>query len=220
MKGIVLHGWGHNAEMWSSFIDKTAIHFSAIDLPGFGKQKLVSDSWGIPEYADWVVKEIEKHEDILLIGHSFGGRIAAEIASRKFSWLKGLVLSGAPCIYRPSIKTQIKIYLAQLGKRIFPNKFQDRFLSKDLMDARKAGLERIFRAVVGYNQTKQLKEIDIPTLLIWGENDSDAPVALAQEIQSYIRNSELHILEHCGHNVFLENPNLFSGYVNTFIKTI
>jgi len=66
----------------------------------------------------------------------------------------------------------------------------------------------------------QLKKINIPTLLIWGERDEDAPLRLAHEINNLIKDSELKVIENAGHNVFLDKPNLFFGYVQNYIKNI
>ncbi|MBP9691563.1 alpha/beta hydrolase [Candidatus Woesebacteria bacterium] len=220
MVTLILHGWRHSAQMWAPLVSQLGTHASAIDLPGFGSQKLVSDSWGVPEYADWVISQISDREDIILLGHSFGGRIAAEIASKQPAWLKAIILSGAPCLYNPSIKTQFEIKIAKIGKKLIPSSYQDRFLSSDLLDARKAGLENIFRKVVGYDQTEQLKKISVPTLLVWGEHDTEATVDTAKRMQSLIKDSKLRVIEGSGHNAFLENPQLFYGYINDFITTL
>jgi pimeloyl-ACP methyl ester carboxylesterase len=52
------------------FYDKNIVLF---DLPGFGNEKLVSNSWGIPEYSKWVLDKIKNIQgDKIIIGHSFG----------------------------------------------------------------------------------------------------------------------------------------------------
>ena len=220
MKIVLLHGWGQSSKLWSNLISQLGENATALDLPGFGNEPLVSDSWGVPEYADLVLNHISDDSHVVLLGHSFGGRIVAEIAAKRPIWLKAIILSGAPCIYRPNILTRLRISLASIGKVIVPRQFQDAFLSSDLLEARKWGLEKIFRKTVGYDQTDKLRNINVPTLLLWGEHDTEASISLAHEIQSRIRDSELKIIENCGHNAFLENPQLFYGYVNTFIKNI
>jgi len=124
---VILHGWGHNGQLWQNLANKLGSSAKSLDLPGFGSEPLVEDDWGVPQYAHWVERKIKKYKNVVLIGHSFGGRIAAEIASRKQIYVKGLILSGAPCIYRPSFQTllRIKIYkmlrvfFTFLKKRIF-----------------------------------------------------------------------------------------------------
>jgi len=217
MKTIILHGWGHNAQLWQGLADKLP-DTVAIDLPGFGDELLVKDDWGIPQYADWVQEKIKKNNHAILIGHSFGGRVAAEIASKQSKNLKALVLAGAPCLYRPTKKTKLKIKLYKSLKTFLPENTHKIFYSEDLKFA--GELKKIFRKVVVYDQTRKLKKINVPTLLIWGENDDQAPLRIAEEMSYLIPNSELKIIEKAGHNAFLEKPNLFFGWANEFIKNI
>jgi pimeloyl-ACP methyl ester carboxylesterase len=58
-----------------SLVSQLGTTATAIDLPGFGSEKLINDTWGVPEYADWVISQISDREDVILLGHSFGGRI-------------------------------------------------------------------------------------------------------------------------------------------------
>ncbi|MFZ3301277.1 MAG: alpha/beta hydrolase [Microgenomates group bacterium] len=221
VKIIILHGWSQDKGLWQDLAYKLGKKSKAIDLPGFGKEKIINSNWGVPDYAKWVEDKIKQKEDkIILIGHSFGGRIAAEIASHKPEWLKGLILSGAPCIYRPDTKTKAKIILSKIAKLVIPRSFQGKYLPKDLKKAKKMGLETTFRKTVIYDQTKNLRKINVPTLLIWGENDVDAPIRISYEINKLINKSQLKIIDGAGHNSFLENPNLFYSYVKKFTENI
>ncbi len=215
---VILHGWGHNGNLWKSLADKFGPNASALDLPGFGNEPLVKDDWGVPEYADWVIEKIKNKKEVILIGHSFGGRIAAEIASKNPKYLKALVLSGAPCIYRPTTLTKTKIKFYKFMKILVPHNIRKYFYSGGLKSAGK--LEKIFRKAVSYDQTQKLINIKVPTLLVWGEKDLDVPVNIAEEMNKLISNSELKIIEDTGHNSYLENPNLFYAYVKKFIKNV
>ena len=165
---VVLHGWGHSGQIWKDLAEKFGKKAKSPDLPGFGHEPLVSPSWGIPEYAQWLERKINKKEKVVLVGHSFGGRVAVEIASKNPKWLAGLVLSGAPCIYRPSLKIRIKIKIYKIFKIFLPKNLRRFFYSDDLAEANKRGLEKIFRKVINYDQTQALKKIKIPVILIWG----------------------------------------------------
>jgi len=216
---VVLHGWGQSRNEWESVSKQfSADQVEIFDLPGFGTEPLVSESWGVPEYAAWVEKRIQNahYSDVILLGHSFGGRIAALIASRRPSWLTKLVLYGAPVIYRPSASVQARIAIAKIVKPLLPTRSSG---NSELDMADKKGLGAIFRRVVPFDLTAELPSIAAPTLLLWGENDTAVPLAIARESKELIKGSELKILPGAGHNAHLENPTLFVGMVNRFIQT-
>lgn len=219
-KIVVLHGWGQSRATWenfaASFPEGTV---ETIDLPGFGSEPKPSSTWGVPEYAAWVREKIEANGwgDVVLLGHSFGGRIAAYIAADRPAWLAGLVLYGTPCIYRPSASVRVRKATAKL-LRPFRSLFSDRFKPKDLRDAEAGGLGQIFRGVVGFDQTDRLGRIGVPTLLCWGREDAEVPLAIAEEMRRLIPGSELVVIDRAGHNAHLENPSYFYGIIRTFVE--
>lgn len=219
MQLIVLPGWGHDKMIWGSF-ERTIENCRVVDLPGFGGEKMPDQTWGVSEYADWVKDKLKSSKEVILLGHSFGGRIAAEIAAQRPKWLKGLILCGAPCIYRPEFKTKLKIISAKLFKPIVPERLRQILTPSDLKQAREWRMEAIFRNVISYDQTEKLRLINLPTLLIWGEKDGAVPLTIAKEMKGLIEGSELRTLEGAGHNCFLDNQYLFSGYVKKFIEEI
>lgn len=226
---VILHGWGHSKEYWGDF----ARRFSdggfdgkvvALDLPGFGSEPLVSFEWGIPEYARWVEERIAnlgggKEGEIILLGHSFGGRVSGFIASERPTWLKGLILYGAPCLYRPKFSTRVKIRAAKFLKKAgICKKYSG---NEELREAESAGMGTIFRKAVTFDETDLLPKITAPTLLAWGANDvREAPLRIAKEMHALISPSELVIMDGAGHNAHLENPTLFYGIVKKFIEKI
>lgn len=216
MSIVILHGWGQNGQTWAGLAEKLGSSATSIDLPGFGNEPMVADNWGIPEYATWVEKKIKAKKDLVILGHSFGGRIAAEIAARKPVNLKGLVLSGAPCLYRPSLSTSAKIKIYKILKQFVPPSTRRMVYSRDLKEAGK--LEQIFRKTVVHDQTKQLKKIKVPTLIVWGNKDNEVPLAIGQEMHRLISKSELKIIEGAGHNSYFDKPELFFGYVKDFVS--
>lgn len=222
MRLIFLHGWGHSAALWNPIAEKLSRYgvVETWDLPGFGGEPLVSAEWGISEYAEWVEKKIGTQSGVVLIGHSFGGRIASLVASRRPRWLRALVLIGAPSIYRPSMMIRTKSFVARLMKPIVPTALRRRLVPEDLRDAEDGGVGRVFRHAVTNDQTTSLPKIAVPTLLLWGENDDAAPVVLAREIHDLIPGSILTILPNIGHNVHIENPILTYGALERFLETL
>jgi pimeloyl-ACP methyl ester carboxylesterase len=224
---LVLHGWGQNAALFEQLkkqietiegVDRVI----TLDLPGFGNTSLVNSNWGIPEYADWVNREIvqRKLKNVVIIGHSFGGRITAFLASQRPSYLKAIVLSGSPVLYRPARNTKVKNNFSRIIKKVIPFSAKSVMYSQELADAEKNGLGDVFRKVVVFDQTDALKKISVPSLLLWGAEDYDAPLTIAKEAQQLIPNSELSIIPKAGHNSFHSHPYIFFSHVKKFIETL
>lgn len=221
MHVVILHGWGQYQGLWQPVVSRLAevTNVTAIDFPGFGEEPLQSTAWGVPEYADWAATRIAAlGDDIVLVGHSFGGRVALELAARQPSWLHGLVLMGAPCVYRPSFALQMKKKLFHLGRRAVPAAVRDRLINTDLRDAEAAGLGEIFRRVVSYDQTELLRKVQVPTMLLWGERDHTAPLSIAREIRDGIPGAVLDVLPGLGHNPHMDNPVLVYGKIASYLQ--
>lgn len=227
-KLVVLHGWGHDKTYWEDFTRRFPDgNVVVLDLPGFGAEPLVSDDWGVPEYAAWAKERLaalaakDNCGGIVLLGHSFGGRIAALIASERPAWLKALILYAAPCLYRPRVSWRAKVAVAKVLKRLGAKKIVgDRYVNEDLRWSDAAGLGKIFRKIVVFDETLALRAIAIPTLLVWGERDTYPPLAMGREMQSLISGSTLRIMEQSGHNAHLENPTLFYGIIKQFLQSL
>ncbi len=227
IKLIILPGWEQCTLHWQGVVDKLQSDFEVevIDMPGFGKEQLISQDWEVSDYADWVkckiesniLYEVKKDQKLILLGHSFGGRVGHYLAcTYQPNWLKGLILYAAPVLYRPSLLVKIQNILTKVIDNIIPTKiipqsWKHLFYSDDLKNSLITGKEKIFRKVVGFDQTELLKYNKYPTVLLWGSEDRSVSVAIAKEIQQKTTNSTLVILPHEGHNIHLSNPNLFYG---------
>lgn len=223
MNLIFLHGWGHSAQMWQDFASKFHTdQVLVLDLPGFGAEKLQSESWDIPHYADWVEKYVQEHKlkKVILIGHSFGGRIASLIASKNPSWLSAVILVAAPSLYRPSKNVKTKTGIYKLLKPLLPSSLRQRSYPSELKEAGKNNLDKIWRNTVRFDQTDQIIKIKAPTLIIWGDNDTESSIKIGYEMHRLIKNSKLEVLKSIGHNIYLENPNLLYGIINNFVQNI
>ncbi len=218
---VILHGWGQSSANWQIFTQMLGdIQVVLIDLPGFGKEPLIDKNWGVPEYAQWAgdrIASLGKNE-VVLLGHSFGGRIASLLACENHTWLKGLILYGSPSIYRPTTFIKFMGMLAKVAKRLGLRRKKSYNLN--LTEADRTGLGEIFRKVVPFDQTSSLGKISVPTLLIWGEKDTEVPLKIACEMKELIPQSKLKIMPGLGHNAHLENPNLFYGLIKKFLETI
>lgn len=73
------------------------------------------------------------------------------------------------------------------------------------------------RSAIKHNLGDELKDIKVPTCLIWGKNDTITPPMVAEEFKMLIPNSELHYIDKCGHAPMMEVPEEFNKILSTFL---
>ena len=74
------------------------------------------------------------------------------------------------------------------------------------------------RSAIKNNLGDELKQIKLPTLLIWGNNDSITPPFVGREFNRLITSSELHFIDHCGHAPMMELPDEFNVILAQFLQ--
>lgn len=205
-----LHGWGRDSSDFEFFYKKIDGMF--IDLPGFGKSPEPKKVWSPNDYSIWL-KEILPDSVDTLVAHSFGGRVAVHYLNN-FPGLKSLILVGVPLVKRIDSPSGVKLSMKLLKKANRLGLVSDLLLEtykkkNGSFDYRNSeGLMRdILVTAVNDDMSKQLKNLDIPIKLIWGERDKEVPLRVAQEALGTIPDSRLFVLKDVGHNPFIENSN-------------
>lgn len=231
---LLLHGWGANIDTMQPIINflKDKYRVLALDLPGFGLSDTPSSAWDSFNYADIVKKFIDKLElkEISLIGHSHGGRVSIILSSKYKDMVKKLVLiDSAGIISKKNIKYYYKIYKYKLLKKIYffihknnefkLEEFYRKFGSQDYKNANNAIMRQTLVKVLHDNIEKHLGIIKAPTLIIWGENDTDTPIYMAEKLNKKIPDSALIVLEQAGHYSYLDNFYKFSLILHSFLNS-
>ena len=217
---ILLHGWGSNANV---FVDlQTALSKSfkvfALNFPGFGGSDEPQSGWSCHEYAGWVVTFMQKlHiENPIVLGHSFGGRIALILNDR--IQISRLILTGSAGLIFKKRKTELFKYMHRFLKNgIFRKIGIQLFGSADYKNATPQ-MREILKKVISDDLEGYARKVIIPTLLVWGEKDTETPVDMGGKFNELIVHSRLEVINNCGHYCFLENKNEFFNLVNTFIR--
>jgi pimeloyl-ACP methyl ester carboxylesterase len=223
---IFLHGWGSNSEIFKPIIKdiKNKYKITLIDLPGFGKSTINHSIKSIIDVSNLIIDFINKNKIInpILIGHSYGGRIASYIATK--IKVNKLILIDSAGIKQKSILKTIKIYIYKLRKKIYKitkqvmkyNNLINNSGSKDYKAA--SSLHKaMLKEAVNTDLRPIFKQIECETLIIWGINDQTTKLKDARIIQKLIRNSALIIIPSAGHFPFLENQYYFLKVFNNYL---
>jgi len=190
--------------------------FSGIapDLPGFGATPAPQEVLGAEAYADIVSGLLDSFErPPVLVGHSFGGRVAVCLAAKHPGRVGPLLLTGVPLVRsqtarNPAIGYRIVRRLNRIGV-ISDERLEEERRRRGSADYRAAtGVMRdILVKVVNESYESQLSALSGPVRLIWGEDDREVPVSVAETARSLIRDASLEVLPGVGHFVTAQAPD-------------
>ena len=218
---IFLHGWGGEIASFKGLADRLSARFRvlALDLYGFGATPHPGYPLTIDDYANGVLELMDRKaiKEAVVVGHSFGGRIAMRMAARSDA-VKGLVLlDSAGAKPHRGIKYFFKILLYKLAKAL-----KIKSLPKGSEDYEKLSgpMKRTFVNVVNEHSEKDAAAIRVPTLLIWGSDDKDTPLYMCHRLNKLIKDSESLIMEGAGHFAYLEHPNYVFRVIKAFRERI
>jgi len=238
---VLIHGLGASAERWEHVIPHLEKNYRLIvpDLIGFGHSDKPLVDYTPDFFSEFISKFFKKINisKTHLIGSSLGGQISVEFASKNNDVIDKLVLispSGAMKHSTPALDAYVMAALyptaigaknafekmAGEGKRIDPV-VVERFVERmQLPNAKMSFMSTLLGLKNAEVITTKLTKITSPSLIIWGENDKDVPLRIAREMHTLIKQSELKIIEKARHNAFLDQPNLFFGYVTKYISNL
>ncbi len=230
---VLLHGWGASAESLAGVVADLVDRFRcvAVDLPGFGWSQPPPVAWGTGEYAAHVLHLLRGLgiQRFACLGHSFGGRVAIRLAAGEPARVGRLVLVASSGIRPPrGARYYVRVGMAKLMMRVLSlpvwGKAGERMLARRLerigsRDYRSAGPMRpTLVRLVNEDLTPVLPTVQAPTLILWGDRDTEVPRRHMEIMQARIRGSRLVVFEGVGHFPFLDRPAEFCVEVKGFLE--
>ena len=199
---IALHGWARSGADFAPILvgcDALALH-----LPGFGTTTPPPEVWGSREYAELVAAALPDGGPFVVVGHSFGGRVAVRLAAANPERVRALVLTGVPLVRaapppRPALALRVAKRLR--AAHLLPSPVLDRLRrrggSADYQAA--DGVMRgVLVRVVNEDYRDDLSAITAPVHLVWGADDDAAPVAGAR-LAAELLGVEVEVVPGAGH---------------------
>ncbi len=233
---LILPGWGTNINTYMPIINSLSTYHTVycLDMPGFGESEEPNTSWNLDDYVTFVIDFIKSQNinELSLIGHSNGGRIIIKLMNEKnlsFKVNKIILIGSAGIVHEKTLYQNSKVKLAKIGKnilelkpikKIFPNlitKLKNNFGSEDYKNASPIMKETLVQ-LINYDLREFLPNINVPTLLIWGSNDTATPISDGKLMEKLIPDAGLIRVENCSHYVFLEQPGYVNKIINTFLN--
>jgi pimeloyl-ACP methyl ester carboxylesterase len=219
----------------------------ALDLPGFGLSPMPRNEITIPGYARTVNALCEQFGlgVVELVGNSMGGYIAAEVAIQFPRRVDRLILVSAAGISSANLAHQPVLTLGRVATAVvswgaarhrqvasrpkarhmalvlvarYPSRLKaDLAYEGFFKGAGKPGFEDALRACLEYDFRHRLPEIQRPTLIVWGEQDSIIPVNDAHEFERLIPDSRKVVMQETGHISMAERPVAFNELMMDFL---
>jgi len=243
-----LHGFTCSSGDWSDVIDKN-FNPILIDLIGHGKSDSPKDLDFYRDDSQLEqIKKIISHftdEKIILCGYSMGGRLALSFANKYAGNLSGLILESSTYGINSKLERDERIKqdnaVCEYINTHSINEFVNFWMNKDLFSSLKKLPEEKYNSVIeskiennkiglvnsllGFGTgimpslIKNLKKIEIPTLLITGELDKKF-TKINQEMMNEFPNAIHTIINNVGHSTHLENPSEFIDRINQFLSDL
>ncbi|MED0805156.1 alpha/beta hydrolase [Bacillus paralicheniformis] len=244
---VLIHGFLSSSFCYRKIIPllKDEFNLVAVDLPPFGQsEKSSTFVYTYQNMARVVIELIERLRirDAVLVGHSMGGQISLYAIKERPELFKKVVLlcrsgylkrSPRPLIFGshiPYFYLYIKRWLSKQGvlknlmnvvydRSLIDQEMINGYLKPFLDDQIFRALARLIRHREGDLLPDDLKKIETPSLLIWGEEDRVVPVQIGKRLHQDLPNSIFYSLRETGHLVPEENPDYVSDKIADFILT-
>ncbi|MGI0065802.1 MAG: alpha/beta fold hydrolase [Nitrosotalea sp.] len=236
---ILLHGLGGYAERWSNLMPylNKKYHIFAPDIIGYGQSDKPSVDYTPEFFIKFVFDFIETLgiKKTLMIGTSLGGQIAAECASTQNLAIEKIILISPAGIMKKSTPTLDAYTMAALypNKDSVKNAYQmmvgpgmqvsetsiERFVNNmSRPNAKMVFLSTLLGLKNSPDIFDKLQKINVPTLVIWGNDDKLIPFEYSQQFVSFIKNCEFTPMEGCGHSPYVEDPEKLSDIIIKFFS--
>lgn len=185
---------------------------------------------GLVDYVDNFVT-FKEYKQVNILGNSLGGHIAQLYALRKPEKVQSLILTGSSGLFESAMgKTFPKRGDYGFIKKKTESTFYDpNTATKELIDEvydtvndRNKAIRIIVTAksAVRNNLAEKISKLNMPTLLVWGKQDTITPPFVGEKFSSLISNSKLEFIDQCGHAPMMERPKRFNIILSSFLQKV
>ena len=238
---LLLHGGVSDSRYWQREIDVFSDAYKVIawDAPGCGQSDDPPENFSMSDYADILAEflSILGIHKTHVLGISFGGGLAISLFNQHPEIPSTLMLISAYAGWAgslPAVEVERRLEKGRKQTKMDPEAVAEMWIpslfsstpteemiqeEKEIIsDFHPAGSQIMLEAFAKANLTNVLPEIDVPTLLLYGEEDVRAPLEIARELNGRIPTSTLVVAPGVGHLINKEAPELFDRHVREFLE--
>ncbi|MEN6349831.1 MAG: alpha/beta hydrolase [Syntrophomonas sp.] len=224
---VFVHGSGGDCSKWDQQLQNLPYGFKglAFDLPGHGESPgpLCTSVAEAAIMVKELIDTLKPARPVILAGHSLGAAISLQTAFEFSELLQGIILIGGGATLRvmPSLLEALGQGKKELGflKLCFAAGASDELYKQELESFTKVDTDVLFNDFDSCNKfdlREKLNEINLPTLIIVGEEDKMTPLKSSQLLHSGIKNSVLQVVPSAGHYAMKEKPDAVNSLIKQF----
>ena len=226
---VLLHGLFGALSNWDLVINKFKAKFRII-IPMLPIYELPFRKVGLDSLVDYLEGfiDLKKIDNINLMGNSLGGHVALIYTLKRQETVKKLVLTGSSGLFENAMggsfpKRGSYQYVKERAEYTFydPKSISEEYI-QEIFETTKSipkclNIVAIAKSAQRHNMANEIPNIKVPTLLIWGLNDTITPPMVAHDFQRLIPNSTLKFIDKCCHAPMMEQPEKFNEILGEFL---
>jgi pimeloyl-ACP methyl ester carboxylesterase len=236
---VLLHGFLCDSRCWRTQLAGLSDRFRVVawDAPGAGSSSDPPDSFSIMDWAQCLAGflDVVGIERAQVLGLSWGGILAQEFYRLYPDRVLALVLCDTYAGWKgslPELACKERLERCLLESSLPPEDFVARWVpefftqgaSHDLKEEMSAlvsdfhplGFRLMAKSSADTDTTDLLPNIEVPTLVLWGDNDRRSPMNIAEQFHDAIPEAELAVIANAGHVSNMEQPEEFNAQVRPF----
>ena len=228
---LLLHGLFGALSNWEGVVNRFSKDFRVISprLPIYEMPIREAGLDGLRMFVEDFVA-LKKLNDMIIMGNSLGGHIALIYTLNNSDKVKKLILTGSSGLFEDSMGGSYpkRGNYQYIKERVSYTFYDPEVATKELIDEvfeitnsipKCLRIVAIAKSAQRNNMADEIPNIKIPTLLVWGLNDTITPPMVAHEFNRLIPNSDLKFIDKCCHAPMMEHPETFNELVADFLIT-
>jgi pimeloyl-ACP methyl ester carboxylesterase len=226
---LLLHGLFGALSNWEGVVNRFSKNFKVLIpmLPIYEMPIKEAGLEGLRKFVEDFV-ELKKLENMIIMGNSLGGHIALLYTLNNGDKVKKLILTGSSGLFEDSMGGSYpkRGNYTYIKERVSYTFYDPNVASKELVDEvfeitnsipKCMRIVAIAKSAQRHNMADEIPKIKVPTLLVWGLNDTITPPVVAYEFNRLIPNSDLKFIDKCCHAPMMEHPEKFNELVEDFL---
>lgn len=229
---LLLHGLFGALSNFRGILEEFSKRYKVVIplLPIYEMPVLEATVNGLVRYVRQFV-DMRGYEGMIVLGNSLGGHIAQLYALDQTRKVRAMILTGSSGLFEDSLgggypKRGDYDYIKDRTEYTF---YDPKVATKELVDevyeicnnrGKAIRVISMAKSAMRENLAKHLHKLTMPVLLIWGKQDKITPTFVGEDFHRLLVNSELVLVDECGHAPMMEKPAEFNRILDEFLQKL